>query len=570
MATNQVSIKVGGEAGMGIMTIGSLMARTLQHAGLHVFSQSDYPSLIKGGHNTVTVRAEAEAIYSAVRLIDVLIALDKRTILEHYNERTEQGAIIYDSEKAELNHDEITRKDIILLGIPLKKIALEVGNKIYANTVALGAWAGLLQVDISNIETILKKQFAKKNATILHENMQAVKKGYDFICDQKPNFKHSVTNLKHQTMMFMNGNEAISIGAVKAGCKFYAAYPMTPASGILHNLAAWQDQYNIVVKHTEDEISAVNMACGAAFAGVRTMTGTSGGGFSLMVEGLGMAGMMELPIVLVNAQRASPSTGLPTYTEQGDLRFMLHAAQGDIPKIVLAPGDIEEAFFETFNAFNLAEQTQTPTIILTDKHLATLGMSIPEFKTDHLVINRGKLTKDPVPKRHLFTEDGVSPRPMPGQPGSLYVSSSYEHDETGMTDETSENHIKMMQKRMKKLDVIDRELIKPKVFGDENPDVTIVCWGSTKGAALDALSFLQKEGKKVQVVHYVYINPFPVEATKEILGKAKKILLLEGNYTGQFRGWLHEQTGIWIENAFLKYDGRPYFPEEIQEKVKEL
>ncbi|MFH1174747.1 MAG: 2-oxoacid:acceptor oxidoreductase subunit alpha [archaeon] len=571
MTVNKVSIKVGGEAGWGIMTIGSLCAQALQHAGLHIFMQSDYPSLIKGGHNTVLIRAEEQELHSCIKQIDILIALDAQTITKHHMELSEQGAIIYDTGRVELDVSALVRKDVILHGLPLKKMALEVGNAIYANTIAFGAVTGLLKIDLKHLEAVIRKQFAKKTEKVIQDNMVAIRKGYDAV--QNKTFKHTIQEVAHETNTLIDGNEAISYGALKAGCKFYSAYPMTPASSILHVLAAQQNNYNIVVKHTEDELAAILMAIGANYSGVRAMTGTSGGGFSLMTEALGMAGLTEVPLVVVEVQRPGPSTGLPTYTGQGDLRFMLHASQDEFPRVVIAPGDVEECFYETVNAFNVAEGLQVPVIILSDKQLATSAKTTPSFKTA-IPITRGKLlTNEEAARqtdyqRHEFTADGISPRALPGQQNCLYVCSSYEHDERGKTSEDPLMHVHMTDKRMKKLQSIPLALIKPRVMGEG--EYTIVTWGSTKGPAREALGFLERKGIKARLIHYTYITPFPVEETKKLITNPEKTIVVEGNSLAQFRDWLFQQTGIFIPNTYLKYDGRPFYPEDIQERVQAL
>ncbi|MEM2131195.1 MAG: 2-oxoacid:acceptor oxidoreductase subunit alpha [Candidatus Woesearchaeota archaeon] len=575
---NKVALKAGGPAGSGVFTIGAMFARSVQKMGLNVFYTAEYPSLIKGGHNTCYVRAEDEEVYSQIKTCDILVALDKTTIEKHYNELTEKGAIIYDSDLIKKEDIKINRADLILIPVPFYTLGKELGNKLYGNIVALGVIAGLINIDLEKINLALQKQFEKKKGSeIVEINKNAAKKGYDYFNSNfKIDFKVRLEKLDREPTILLSGNEAASIGAIKSGVKFVAEYPMTPSSGVLHFMAAQEQNYNIVVKHTEDEIAAINMLTGSSLAGARSLTATSGGGFSLMVEALGMAGLSETPLVVIESQRTGPSTGMPTYTEQSDLRFVLHASQGEFPRLVVAPGDIDEAFYETFKMFNLTDRTQTPGIILLDKHVSESSKTTKPFDTTKLKIERGKLLTEQEAekqvdyKRYKFTDDGISPRSIPGQANCFYVSTSYEHDETGFSCEESLNRIKQVEKRARKLNSIKEEEIAPKIYGDENSDLTIVSWGSNKGMILEAMKWLKKEGFKVNFMHILWINPFPEKQILNILSKAKKTLIVEGNSEAQMRGLIREKTGFYIENALLKYDGRPFDPEEIYEKAKSL
>ncbi|MEM3374117.1 MAG: 2-oxoacid:acceptor oxidoreductase subunit alpha [Candidatus Woesearchaeota archaeon] len=575
---NKVALKAGGPAGSGVFTIGAMFARSVQKMGLYVFYTAEYPSLIKGGHNSCYVRAEDEEVHSQIKTCDILVALDKITIDKHFNELTNNGAIIYDSELIKKEEININRNDLILLPVPFYSLGKELGNKLYGNIVALGVIAGLINIDLEKINIALEKQFEKKKGSEIAEiNKKAAKLGYDYFMNNfKIDFKVKLQKINREPTILLSGNEAASIGAIKAGTKFVAEYPMTPSSGVLHFMAAQEHNYNIVVKHTEDEIAAINMLTGSSMAGARSLTATSGGGLSLMVEALGMAGLSETPLVIIESQRTGPSTGMPTYTEQSDLRFVLHASQGEFPRLVVAPGDQEEAFYETFKMFNLTDRVQTPGIILLDKHVSESSKTIKPFDTANLKIERGKLLKYEEAekqidyKRYKLTEDGISPRSIPGQPNCFYVSTSYEHDETSFSCEESHNRIMQVEKRAKKLKAIKDEEIAPKIFGDEKPDLTIVSWGSNKGMILEAMKWLKNDGFKVNFMHILWINPFPVKKVSEVLSKAKKTLIVEGNSEAQMRGLIREKTGFFIENTLLKYDGRPFDPEEIYQKAKEL
>jgi len=581
MARNMISLKAGGPAGSGVFTIGAMFARSVQKAGLNVFYTADYPSLIKGGHNACYVRAEPNEVWSQISTIDILVAIDKVSVEKHFNELTHQGAIIFDSDNFDIKEVNLSsRPDILIFPVPMTTIGKEIGDRLFSNVVAIGAICALINHNLEKVYICLENQFGKKKSigtSIVDNNKKAVKKGYDYIKEKfNVNFKISIEEVKADPTILLSGNEAASIGAIKAGLKVVAEYPMTPSSSILSFMAANEYNYNIVVKHTEDEIAAINMLCGSAMTGARSLTATSGGGFSLMTEAIGMAGLSETPLVIIESMRTGPSTGMPTYTEQSDLRFAIHASQGEFPRLICAPGDVDESFYETYKMFNLTDRTQTPGIILMDKHLSESSKSTKPFDTSKLKIERGKLmtyqqmenAKDF--KRYLLTDDGISPRSVPGQPNGLYVSTSYEHYEDSFTNEESYMRIAQVEKRARKLNSITEDEIAPKFFGDKDADLTIVSWGSNKGMILEAMKWLSKEGLKVNFLQILWIVPFPVKKVTEILTKAKKTLMIEQNFDAQMKGLIREKTGIDIKNLLLKYDGRPLDPEEIYAKVKEV
>ena len=584
---NYVSLKAGGPAGKGIFTIGDLLAKVLHKLGLYVVTTKDYPSLIKGGHNTITIRAEPNKIHSTLETIDVLIAVDRLTVDLHYKELTHNGAIIVD--KANLCKDDCIfkdRSDILVYDLPLMDFVKKVGLR-YENTILLGASLALLKAPKDLIVDVLKKKFSKKGEEVVNKNIEALNLGYDHIFSILNNhpFKSEVEKINiNEKRIYISGNDASSIGAVKAGLKFVAEYPMTPSSSILHFMAAHEESKRIVVKQTEDELAAINMLIGASFAGLRAMTATSGGGFALMNEAFGFASMAELPIVVIESMRASPSTGMPTHTDQGDLLYAIHASQGEAPRVVIAPGDVEEAYYETFNAFNIAENLQLPVVVLLDKHISSSAYTVERFKTD-LKVDRGFLLKEDEINnflnsegkflRYKFTEDGVSPRAIPGQKNGMHVASSYEHDETGWTSEDPINRTKMMEKRFKKLDLMYskyKDLIKPKFYGynREEAEILIVSWGSNKGAILDALKFLSDRGIKARFMHIVYTYPLDKKTILEELENSKNNIILETNFTGQLKKLIKLETNYIIKNEFLKYTGRPFTPEEITRHIGKL
>lgn len=578
MRKYRLTWKIGGEAGYGIMTTGLIFSKTFSRGGLFVFDTTEYPSLIRGGHSTYTVRVEDEPIFSHIKPVDILVALTKETVDRHKNEVSKNGSIIYDDEIFKIEKDEV-RSDINLYPIPLIRLATEAGgSKLMQNNVALGATMALIDYDINLLFGVIKDVFGgKKGEEIANFNIKVATAGYDFI---RNNFK-VIKKLKIEPIqnspkrMYLTGNEAIALGALKAGCKFYAAYPMTPASSILHYMAAKEFDYNIVVKQTEDEIAAIHMAIGASFAGVRSMTATSGGGFSLMTEALGLAAITETPLVVVLAQRPGPSTGMPTHTEQGDLRFVMHASNGEFPRIVIAPGDTEECFYETFNAFNLAERYQMPVIIITDKFLAESHRTTDFFDLSNMTINRGQMINEVQLKevkdfkRYENTLTGIPWRSIPSQQGAIFKAATDEHDEYGRLCEEPNERTKQVDRRFRKMKVLESEIDGVKTYGHPDAEITLISWGSTKGPILEAMKLFEQEKIKIKFVQVVYISPFPTRKIKSILEDSEKIILIENNKTGQLGGVIREFTGMDIHYKILKYDGRPFTPEDIYEKVKE-
>lgn len=578
MRLNKVTLKAGGEAGTGIATIGAMFSKIMQRSGLYVFSTNDYPSLIRGGHNTITTRVSADQIRSLHGSVDILIALDKKTIDENAHEIGSGGAVIYDSTLIKEADVKPPRPDVLMHPVPLTKIAKDAGGEIFFNNAAVGATLALLGMEIEPLKKIIQETFGRKGAEIVAQNFKAAQGGYDHLkasLNSPFEVKIEPRALLERTLL-LNGNDALCIGAIRSGLRLVAEYPMSPSSSVLHWMAAHAVKYNIVVKHTEDEISAMNHLCGAGFTGVRALTATSGGGFSLMVEALGNAGIAEIPCVIVNVQRCGPSTGLPTYTEQADLKFTLHASQGEFPRIVCMPGDPEEAFYEAVNVFNMAELVQTPAIILMDKYVSESSVTVPYFDVEKAKVERGKLMPDsemeksPLFKRHSITEDGISPRCVPGQKNGIHVCSSYEHDETGYTSEDPQMRIMQIDKRARKMGAIPQEIYAPTFFGDPASPFLLVCWGSTKGVALEAMHLLARDNVPIRFMHIKYASPFPTDAVREALQSASKVLICEGNSEGQMRSLIREKTGIQIQNAYLRYDGRPFEPQDIAAKVREL
>jgi len=571
---------IGGEAGAGITRSGFLFAKACLRGGLHVFGTIDYQSLIRGGHNFYIARADAEEIYSQADTINLLLALNKETILLHKDELVPGGGIVYDGEEIALSDEELGRGDPKLYSVPLRKVVKELeGTLIMRNTVALGAAVGLLDYDLEILNGVIRDTFKPKVAEL---NAKAAKIGYDYAREHYAGdfeYRLEKTSSAGKRKMFLTGNEAVGLGAIRAGCKFYAAYPMTPATGVLHFMAPLDREYGMIVIQAESEIAAINMVAGASFAGVRAMTATSGGGFCLMSEGLGMTGMTETPAVIMLAQRPGPSTGLPTYSGQGDLRFAIHASQGEFPRVVIAPGDVQECFYKTMEAFNLAEKFQIPAILITDKYLVESHGAAEPFDQNRIGIDRGLLlTEDDYMgeeeyRRHKFTEDGASPRAMPGMKGAIVRTSADEHDENGYTTDDPKLTTEMADRRFEKLDVLLKDLENyetTKFYGPGEADVTILGWGSTKGPIREAMKLLGKEGLKVNYLQIVYLNPFPVANVQRILKSAKKTVVVENNKTSQLSSLIGEHLLMTIDHKILKYNGRPFNPGELSQRIKEV
>jgi len=557
---------VSGEAGQGVQSVGFLLAKVFARGGYHVFADQDYESRIRGGHNFFRVRVSDSRVGAIVEAVDVLIALNRDSIELHQTELASDGIAIFDGERIK-----DTGSDGGLFSVPLEKLAEEkAGGKLMTNTVALGAALELVDYDLEILNTVLVEHFGE--GKVADGNIAAAAAGYEYA---KTGRKGSVRQLKPVSStkrMLLTGNEAISLGAIAAGCKFMAAYPMTPASSIMEYMAAKSKDFDLVMVHAEDEIAAVNMAIGAGYAGVRAMTATSGSGFCLMVEGLGLAGITETPVVVIDAQRPGPAVGLPTRTEQGDLQFILHAHHGDFPRAVLAPASVEDAFWITVKAFNWAEKYQLPVIILTDHHLASSYATVDPFDLSKVIIDRGLLfsEKEEEPSeymRHRVTQSGISPRAFPGLSRALVVTDCDEHDEEGHLTEDAGERTSQVQKRLRKMFSLRQEAVQPQLYGPKKAETTLIGWGSTYGAIHEAVGILQKEGTSVNMLHLNELWPFPAESVADVISKAAYSYVIENNATGQLARLIKAETGRDVSGRILKFDGRPFTPSYLAEAV---
>lgn len=575
--TFDISIIIGGDAGQGVESSGSSFSLALARAGLHVCAVTDYRSRIRGGHNFYQIRAASQTVYAHHDPVHLVLALTQDSIEIHRTNIARQGGVIYDA-SLQIDKAELERLHVRPFPIPLIAIAEANGSKVMMNTAAQAAAAGLIGLPCEYIENVVSERFGHKGAKMVESNVKTAREAFAYAQDHYGrDFAYRVRlQPDAPRRLLINGNEAFALGAAVGGCRFIAAYPMTPATTIFEWLTAHAAQIGIVTKQAEDEIAAALMAAGAAYAGARAMTATSGGGFNLMTETVGMAGMCELPLVLVNVQRGGPSTGLPTRTEQADLLFVMHPSHGDFPRIITAPGTVQECFTAGWRSFNLAEQYQCPVIVLSDEHLASSLVTIDwdELKRSDVHWVRGKLVADadleadqPY-QRYAFTPDGISPRALPGQAGGVHAPATDEHLPDAHINEEIDNRIAMMQKRMQKMVTVQKEIVGPHVYGAAKADISLVVWGSLVGAAREAADLLSAKGRSVNVVHFTDLWPFPVQAATEVLKQAKHLVAVEQNYSGHLVQLIRMATGISIHCLVSKYDGRPISPAQIVELVE--
>lgn len=562
------TLKIGGQAGQGVKSAGLILAKVATRSGYHILDYTEYPSLIRGGHNTMQISISEREVAAPFKKIALLIALNQETIDKHLEELEDGSGILFDAD-----YDIDTTKissTVSLYPLPFSKILSDsADSEILRDTAAIGAVVALLGGDLSILQNLIYEEFIDKGSIIVEKNNQVALTAFNHVKENYPDkIKNILTPKNTDPKMIVNGNDAVALGAIAGGLQFAAIYPMSPISGVLHTLAAHQETYGYIYKQPEDEISAINMAIGASFAGARSMTATSGGGFCLMTEGYGLAGMTETPIVIIEGMRPGPATGLPTWSEQGDLQFILHAHQGDFPRIVLAPGDAKETFYQTCEAFNLADKYQTPVVVLIDKNICENDQSFPFFDPSSSQIERGKFTtqKQEGYQRYKDSEDGISLRTVPGS-DNFFIANSDEHTTLGLSSEEITDRDSQMKKRMAKLQTCARESMKaPTMYGPEEADITLISWGSNKGSILEAL----KEFNNVNFLHLTWLNPFPAEEVKRILEKSSYLIDIESNYSGQLAQLIKEKAGIEIKDKLLRYDGRPIFPEEIVEKIKSV
>ena len=569
---SEVRIRIGGPAGFGIKAAGQTLARVFARSGYHTFDLTEYPSLIKGGHNTYHLRVSEDDIYSHVMPTDILLALDAQTIGLHLDELTQGAAVVFDPKDVDQSEIDLGgRDDLCLVQVPLTDIVYEVGGiKIMRNVVALGAVLGQLGFPLEGLLGSLKAQFAHKSPEVAEQNVAAATRGYEVASQTKCAFPHHLKPREPAPFVLADGNESCGLGALAAGIGLYAAYPMTPASTLLHFMAKHAESQDVVVKHTEDELAAMNMVIGSAFAGTRSMCASAGGGFALMVEALGFAGVSESAVVVGLFTRPGPATGLPTWTEQSDLRFAIHASQGEFPRVILAPGDHTDMFDMTWRAFNLADQLQTPVIILGDTYLSDNRQTMAPLDTDAVCIDRGELLAEGDVTdylRYRVTESGVSLRALPGVQGALQLVNSYEHDERGWAAESAEMRDAQNAKRLRKLKLAEDLVPRPVEFGPHLADISIILFGSTKMPVREAMKWLEAEGISVNMLQLTTVWPFPARPVAEFLERSKRSIVIEGNATGQLEGLIREYCLREPGHRLQRTDGRPFSPELVYQTI---
>jgi 2-oxoglutarate ferredoxin oxidoreductase subunit alpha len=577
MAKYDFVIAVGGAPGQGIDTVGKSMSQICARHGLHVYTYSAYQSLIRGGHTFLTVRISSEPVANHGDKIDMIIALDRNSLEVHLPHVAPGGAIIYNTDDVKTAPE---RDDIQLCPISYSELSNATDRrKLMLNICMFGVALKMVGGDLAVLEDIINLTFGRKGQALVDANIGVARAGYNHAAEHFAPFEAQFEK-QEPALAFVDGNSAMAMGGAAAGVKFYAAYPMSPSTGVLHWMAINARNLNIMVRQCEDEISVVNMIIGAAHAGCRAMCATSGGGFALMSEAIGSAGMMEIPIVVINVQRGGPSTGLPTKTEQGDLWQILGASQGDFPKIVVAPTSIMDGFDTIPEIFNLVDKFQCPGMVLSD---LTLSMGFTTFEPDSVdwqpEIDRGDLISSPAQPdgeylRYEITDSGISPRAIPGTPGHVHVVATDDHDEDGtlISDEFTNPHKRrdIMEKRQRKMDGILELLPPPTLEGPEDAEVTLVGWGSTLSVIAEAAQLLTEAGVVTNHIHFKWLYPIDEDAVNEVLAKSAHSVIVECNYSGQFARFLRGETGFKADGQIRKYDGEPFMPHHIADGVREL
>ena len=564
--------KIAGQAGEGVMVISKMLAKICKRHGLNAFNYLEYPSLIKGGHQTGQVFASNQQASCQKIALDILITLNKNGFKEHQDEITSETLVIYNADAGALDKKEYAHLTKKILEIPFHAITKEkVGSFNAANITVLGVSAYFLGFDPKIVKKVIEDEFAGKSDQIIKDDLTAFEAG--FAAAQKLGQPLKQTPQSKDDQILLTGNEAVGAGAIAAGVQFYSAYPMTPATALLHYLASQQENYPLIVKHAEDEIGAINHALGASFAGVRAMTGSSGGGFALMAEGVSLAGMAEIPLVILEAQRKGPATGLPTWTEQADLNFVLHAGHGDLQRAVLTPGTVTEHFELTKKAFYLAEKYQIPVFILSDKFILESHHTIAQPQLEHELPHQSMIETAPTDnsyRRYQVTPSGISPRSIPGQEHGLQVTNSYEHDEFGFATEEIEPTVAQVEKRARKMAGLAQEMPQPYLVGPQKAELTFVCWGSTINVVSQLIHQQSLTTKQtVNAIHLPAVWPFPKQEFTKLAQTAQKLVMVEGNQSGQGERLINQETEFVFTDRIHRYDGRPFYVEDLQKWLKE-
>jgi len=559
---NDIEIMFGGQAGDGSLTTGDLIAGVFKRMGLEVYTYKDFPSRIRGGHTNYVIRAGERRNYGMADFVDALVAFDLEAVESHIAELRPGGFVVFDS-TSETVPGPLRRADVTWYDVPLAKIAKqELGLELVRNTISLGVLAKLIGMDPAIVRNDVTGVYQRKGEKVVDVNIRAIEAGEAYVEKHYAEWPsgYALKAREDGDRLLMMGNDAIAFGALVAGCRFMAGYPITPATDVLEWMAKYLPRFGGVAVQAEDELAAVNMVLGAAFTGVRAMTATSGPGQALMTEAIGLAGVLEIPIVIVECARTGPSTGMPTKTEQSNLNHLIFSGHGEIPRVVLAPGTVEDSFYISARAFDIADKYQCPVFILTEQALCQSKATLPPLDVASVEIDRGKLVTGPVVfgdyQRFAFTEDGVSPRVIPGVEGGMHLAAGSEHGPEGVITESSHNRARMMEKRLGKLVSMREDLPEAQVHGDPDAEIAIFGYGSNRGPIVEALDRLERDGVAVRFFEFRTLWPFPEQDVADFIAGAKHVFVVENNYSGQLERLIRYVTGP-LEHMHLvnKYDG---------------
>jgi len=564
---DDISIVLCGQAGQGVQTVEHLLTRIVKLSGHHVFATKEYMSRVRGGMNSTTIRVASQHVAALVNRMDVLVALNGGAVA-HLAERLSPETVIL-AERAVLGEEDDLEAGTFF-DLPFTDIAAAIGNKIYSNLVAVGAIANVLGLDLADVTGYVQRFFAKKSEEIVEHNLEAARAGFEAAAQlELPDGlrRRFARGNKIRDEILVNGSEAVGLGALAGGCDFVSSYPMSPSTGVLAFLAQRGRDLGVLAEQAEDEIAAINMAIGAWYAGARALATTSGGGFALMTEGISLAGMIETPAVVHVAQRPGPATGLPTRTEQGDLELVLYGGHGEFPRIILAPGTLEQAFALTARAFDLADEYQVPVFVLTDEYLVDSYYNLPAFDVPGAAIKKHVVKTSSDYLRYAAAENGVSPRGIPGYGDGLVTVDSDEHDEGGHITEDMDVRVAMTDKRLAKGETLKEAIVPPELIGPRDYRNLVICWGSTYHVVKESLARLDRDD--TAMLHYSQVYPLAPE-TVDYISRAERSVVIESNATGQFRKLIRLHAGVDVDEGLVKYDGLSFAVEEVVEGLEEI
>lgn len=572
---DRFGIKIVGASGGGILSTGEIIIKAFKDLGFYVVAEREYPSVIKGGHACFNINISSGPIRALRQKMDAILAIDLESLQFYFDCLKDGGVLVHGLERAigiKSISEKAVGRDVKIVNLPARTVAVESGgNVLMTNMVLIGMLWKALGLEYKQIAAQVTERF-KNKPKLLELDLKCLKAGHDGVkkavdFDMKP-----VGDAKKNILM--DGNKALALGAVHAGCRAYFAYPMSPASTILTHMANFAQKTGMIVKQVEDEISVASMALGAMYMGTRALAATSGGGYDLMTETVSLAGMIECPLVIVIAQRPGPATGMPTWTCQSDFNLAVYSSHGEFPRAVIAVSDPTDCFDLIQHAFNIAEKFQSPVIVLTEKNIAETNWTIPMFEQKKIPIERGLVTGGKLAgivsaDRYKITENGLSKRWLPGSCDAYYYANSDEHGEDGSVIEDAETAARMIDKRMRKARLIEEALPEPEVYGEcDGADISFVGWGGSKNVMLDIIQIMAARGIKINFLHYSYVYPLKIAAAKKFFKNNKRAFLIEGNHEGQFGNMLENKAGVRFKGRLLKYDGRPFFVEDVENFIK--